>query len=102
MPGAMVVVNAIHTALQHGSLTSPPKHMKLMAAAGLVVLVSLFFHFLPLGWATLVSFVVVGFCTATLSYMWLQLGIWIDGTIPMLGIMLHRWVSAIEHKFEHS
>jgi hypothetical protein len=99
-PGTMVLITALHTSLQYGALRFPPTWHKLLLAFGLVLVVSLCFHFFHLGVATVVALFLVCTSTVILSVRWLEFGIWLDATLPTLGVILHRWVAVLEHGWQ--
>ena len=59
MPGAMILINAIHTALQYGTLWPPPSWHQWVVGFGVVAIVSVCFHVLSYGRATVVALLVV-------------------------------------------
>jgi hypothetical protein len=103
MPGALIVINAVYTALQAPriALQPPPPLLGKLLAAGLIVLVAIAFTFCSTGLATLVS-MLLAMSALTLSSWWLLgTGIWLDISVPLIGIIIHRWFASLEHWLGH-
>ena len=103
MPGALILINAAHTALQfpQAALYPPPLWQEWLLAGLLIAAVALFFTLLPLGAAMGLSLLLTLAVTLGANFSWLRAGVWVDVTLPVLGIVVHRWVGSIEHSWAH-
>jgi CHASE2 domain-containing sensor protein len=89
MPGAMVVINAVHSLLQHGSTTEPSIWTRIAIGLGLVIFNAVAFLFLRLFLAVLVGFLVIT-VVLVVTLQWLQSGSVLDVTAPSIGVLAHR------------
>ncbi len=93
MPGAMVVINAIKSLLAFGQLKEPKLWVSLLVQLGVVLLAawafSRFNSFVAVGVAATIIFVVL----IPLSFYFLKYGMWVEYSIPILALVIHRGIS---------
>lgn len=96
MPGALIIVNALHSLHQHGQLKPPPLWQRLLAEAGAILLLSLAFAWFRSFYGMLFSGVLVIAVLLPLSFRLFEYGIWLDSAIPLIVIQLHRMAQRFE------
>ena len=99
MPGALILVNAVHTALQfpRAVLHPPSPWLELPLAMVLIAVIALVFTLLSLSAATFVTLLLTLVAMLFANFWLLRAGVWVDVTIPVLGIFVHRWAASLEH-----
>jgi CHASE2 domain-containing sensor protein len=103
MPGALVLINAIHSLQQYGELTGSPWYVKLLIEAILIVMMSLAFAWFDSFWGMVVSGAVIILSLLPLSFMVFRYGIWLDFAIPLVAVQLHQMAEEFkEHYHKHS
>lgn len=90
MPGALVLINAIHSLQQYGELTGPPWYMKLLFEAFLIVMMSLAFACFESFWGMVISGAVIILWLLPLSFVVFRFGVWLDFAIPLIAVQLHQ------------
>ncbi len=96
MPGALIVINAIHSLLQYEEIDTLSFWDKIWLTASFIFVMSLLFAFVESIWATLISGLLVILIIVPISLMWwLESGIWLDFALPLLAIQYHQTVSDI-------
>lgn len=96
MPGALVLINAIHSLYQYGELTAPPLYVKLLVEAVLIVVMSLAFAMFNSFWGHAVSGTFIIMALLPFSFFVFRYGVWLDFGIPLLAVQLHKMVSEFE------
>ena len=96
MPGALVLLNAINTALQfpeEGSLRPAPWWLKWLSEIVVIVIVAFIFTFraLPIVFATLLSMLLAVVLILVVGRLWIASGILIGIAAPVIGIVIHKW-----------
>ena len=86
MPGSLILINAIHSLIQYGQMTTPPPWMQLLTATCLLVAVSLIFVRFPSMLGTVISLVVLVALLVPLSMYLFRFGIWLDFALPIVAI----------------
>jgi CHASE2 domain-containing sensor protein len=103
MPGALVLINAIHSLQQYGELTGPPWYVKLFVEAVLIAIMSLAFAWFDSFWGMVVSGAVIILSLLPLSFMVFRYGIWLDFAIPLVAVQLHQMAEEFkEHYHKHT
>lgn len=90
MPGSLILVNAMHSLVQHGQLNTPPIWLQLMTAAVLLVAVSLIFIKFPSMTGAIVSFVTVTLLLVPLSMYFFRYGVWLDFALPLTAVKVFQ------------
>jgi CHASE2 domain-containing sensor protein len=90
MPGALILVNAIHSLLQYGELGPPPLWLTLMLQVLLILIISLVFSRFDTFWGLLVSGGVVILLLLPVSIWVFRYGVWVDIALPLLAVQLHH------------
>jgi len=90
MPGAMVLVNAIHSLLQYGVLSPPPMWIMLLVQSLLILLISIIFSRFDSFWGLLVSGGMVILLLLPVSFWIFRYGIWVDFALPLLAVQFHH------------
>jgi CHASE2 domain-containing sensor protein len=100
MPGAMILINSIHSLSQYEELQPPSCMTEYGLLIVLLFLMSLLFagshHF----WAMLVSGALVIFLLVPLSVWFFQHGRWLDYAIPLVVVQLHNMTAECEEALE--
>jgi CHASE2 domain-containing sensor protein len=91
MPGAMMILNAVHAILEHGVLEPPRGPQRLVPALLLIVVVSLLFNFLQSTVASLASLALVTAAGVWLNVTWLDQGVWLDAALPAYALAMFKW-----------
>ncbi len=91
MPGALVLINAIHSRLQHGELHPPECWKMVLTEISLIVLMSLVFSYFSAFSGLLVSgFIIIFIFVPLLTFsLFDKYGVWLDFAIPLLAVQLH-------------
>lgn len=90
MPGSLILVNAMHSFIQHGQLNTPPIWLQLLTAAVLLVAVSLIFIKFPSMTGAIVSFVTVILLLVPLSMYFFRYGVWLDFALPLTAVKVFQ------------
>jgi CHASE2 domain-containing sensor protein len=106
MPSAMILINAIHSLLQYGTIESLTIGWKLLFQTGLIILVCVLsagFEYLIMKWFplrsnllsnllydfSLISWVFIILLIVPISIVLLRYGIWLDFVIPLMLIQIN-------------
>lgn len=90
MPGALIVINAIHSLLQHGEIKPSPIWLKLLLTAIAIILVSILFMYFSSFWSVIFTGTTIILLLIPLSIWQLGHGVWIDFALPLLGVQFHQ------------
>lgn len=96
MPGAMVVINAVHSLGANGFLHPPPVWMKFAIVACLVLMMSLVFAWLDSFPALLAASAFVLMLLVPVSFLMFRYGVWVDFALPLLAVQLHEFTAEFE------
>ena len=96
MPGAMVVVNAIHSLRVHGQLHKPDLWQILLIEAFLILMMSAAFALYDSVLAFVVSSAGVLLVLLPISYFRFRSGVWVTFALPLLAVQLHQVYRLIE------
>jgi len=100
MPGALVVINAIHSLQQSGELHRPHWFIAICIEVFSIIVMSLAFTRFNSFYGMLVSGVFVIVVMIPLSFWLFQYGWWLDFAIPLLAVQLHRMAAVFHHSHE--
>jgi CHASE2 domain-containing sensor protein len=89
MPGALIIINAIHSLLQYGELQRLSGWTEFGWMIAMIVIVSLFLTYFPQFWVTIVSGLLV-ISLIPMAVLWLGEGIWINFAFPLLAIHIYH------------
>jgi hypothetical protein len=93
MPGVLVLINALHSLLQHGEIEEINLELKLLINVILIVLLSIAFSI----WDSFWGKVVAGFCIiillVPLSVVMFGFGFWLDFALPLLTVQIYQIVA---------
>lgn len=95
-PGAMILINAIHSLSQHGQIKSPTLLEKLLIETVLIVFMSYVFARFNSFWGMLISGAFVVLLLLPLSFWRFKYGIWLDFAIPLVAVQLHQMAAEFE------
>jgi len=90
MPGALVLINAIHSLLQYGELKPPPLWIMLLVQALLIIFISAIFSRFDSFWGMLASGGLVILLLLPVSFWIFRYGIWVDFALPLLAVQFHH------------
>ncbi len=96
MPGAVVLINAIHSLLQYGQMGRPSVWLLLGLEFVLILGVSILFSIMGTYLAKIVSGVVVLVVLLPLTFSMFKYGLWLDFALPLLGVQLHELVAKVK------
>lgn len=96
MPGSLILINAIHSLLQHGQLSPPSIWLQLASAALLLVIVSLIFVRFPSVNGRRISFAAIIVLLVPLSMYFFRYGIWLDFIFPLSAVKIFQ--SVMDHR----
>ena len=95
MPGAMVLVNAIHSLFEFRIVESPSSVARLALGGFSVLIAAWAFATFPAVIASALSVAVMVVVTAAVSYYRLWPGVWLDATLPVFAIGVTHWASEV-------
>ncbi|MGR9088472.1 MAG: CHASE2 domain-containing protein [Gammaproteobacteria bacterium] len=102
MPGALVLINAIHSLQQYGELNDPPLYVKLLVDFLLIVVMSLAFAGFDSFLGMLVSGATIILALLPVSFVVFRYGVWLDFAIPLVAVQLHQMAEEFqEHRHRH-
>lgn len=84
MPGALVLINAIHSMLQYGELNAPPNWLLLLGVAFVIIMMSILFTRYPSFWGMTLSGLVIILLILPISFYLFKYGVWLNFAIPLL------------------
>lgn len=90
MPGAMIVVNAVHSILQHGEIQPPGLAVKLLVQSLLIIVMSLVFTRWKSFFGALVTYLLIVVAMLPVSLWLFKAGMWLDFALPLLAVQLHQ------------
>jgi CHASE2 domain-containing sensor protein len=97
MPGVLVLINALHSLLQHGEIEDINLELKLLINVLLIALLSIAFSV----WNSFWGKIVAGFCViillVPLSIVMFGFGFWLDFAIPLLTVQIYQIVAEWGH-----
>lgn len=96
MPGALILMNAVHTMLQHGELNAPPSWVLLAMVAVIIGLMSLLLIRFDSFWGMTFSGLVIIIIILPISFLVLEYGVWLDFAIPLLIVQLRQMAADYE------
>ena len=96
MPGAMVVINAIHSLGVNGQLRPPSVWTKLIVETVFIIMMSIIFAQLSslLGYLLCSVLVLIGL--VPISFLMFRSGVWIDFALPLVAVQLHEFAAEFE------
>jgi CHASE2 domain-containing sensor protein len=96
MPGAMVVINAIHSLRVHGQLHKPDLWQILLIEAFLIFMMSVLFAALDSVLAFVLSSAGILLVLLPISFLAFRSGVWVTFALPLLAVQLHQVYRLIE------
>jgi len=96
MPGAMVVINAIHSLGANGTLEPPGPVLRLTIVVLLVLMMSLIFAQLSSFFSFLVASALVLILLVPVSFLMFRFGVWVDFALPLVAVQLHEFAAEFE------
>ena len=95
MPGALVLINAIHSILQYGELNAPPNWLLLLMIAGVIVLMSFLLTYFDSFWGMTLLGLGIILLILPLSFYFFKYGTWLNFTIPLLIVQWRQMAADI-------
>lgn len=90
MPGALIILNSIHSLLQPGELNVVWWWLNLLIEAALIVVISVFFSVFGTSLGKMFIYLMVTFgLLFSLSLLQFPTGVWLDFAIPPLAVIFH-------------
>jgi hypothetical protein len=97
MPGAMVIINSIHSLLEFDELRAPNLWVTLAIETVLLVFISIMFAWLPTTWAKLLCGLGVFALMLPFSFLLFRgNGMWLSFALPLLAVEIHNIAADIE------
>ena len=87
MPGALIIINAIHTLLEHGEIKPLSAWLKFLTYLSLLVLMSLVLARFGYGWGSIILGLFVLFVLIPSSILLFSYGILLDFMLPLSAVM---------------
>ena len=100
MPGAMIIVNAVHSILQHGEIQPPGLLVKLMIQSVLIVVMSLVFMRWRSFVGAIITYALIVGAMLPVSLLLFKAGVWLDFALPLLAVQLHQVAKNFHEKIE--
>lgn len=92
MPGSLILINAMHSMIQHGQLSTPPVWLQLLTAAVLLIGVSFIFMKFPSLKGAIISFAVVIVLLIPMSMYLFRYGVWLDFALPLTAVKVFQLI----------
>lgn len=102
MPGSLILINAIHSLIQHGQMTTPAAWIQLFAAIVLLTAVSLIASRFPTPLGTLISLAVLIAILVPLSVYFFRYGVWLDFALPVAAVKFFELAMSQLRKHVHN
>ena len=96
MPGAMILINAIHSLLQYGQMERPSPWLLYGLELCLILIASFIFALTQTFTAKLISGFVTLILLLPLTFSFFKYGLWLDFALPLLGVQIHETVARWE------
>ncbi len=97
MPGSVVLVNEINSLLQPQPTLRENWLLTYLIEGTLIVLLSWFLIFFDPTLVSMIATTVTLCVLIVLSFTFLGAGVWVDVSLPLVGIQMHEWFSRAEH-----
>ena len=102
MPGVLIIINALHSLLQHSELKQIEWYWFGLIETGLIFVISFLFTIWNAFLAKVTSTVTVIVLLLPLSVICFGYGLWLDFALPLLGVSIHEFIADIEEtRAEH-
>jgi hypothetical protein len=96
MPGAMILINAMHSLLQYGQMERPSPWLLYGLELVLILIASVIFALTETFTAKLISGLVTLVLLLPLTFSFFKYGLWLDFALPLLGVQIHETVTRWE------
>lgn len=96
MPGAVVLINAIHSLLQYGQIQRPAAWIIFSIELVLIIFVSILFASLGSYVAKVISGLIVLALLLPTTFALFKFGVWLDFALPLVGVQLHEMIARAE------
>jgi CHASE2 domain-containing sensor protein len=100
MPGVLVLINALHSLMQHGEMEEIDLKFKLLINLVLIALLSIAFSIWDCFWGQIVAGFLVIIMLVPLSVVMFGFGFWLDFALPLLTVQIFQtvanWRSALQ------
>lgn len=90
MPGALVLINSIHSLLQYGHLKEPPIWIILLMEFVLIAIVSLIFALTDKFLGKLIASTTIVVILLPVSFLVFKHGLWLNFVLPLVAIQIHE------------
>jgi CHASE2 domain-containing sensor protein len=97
MPGSVILVNEINSLLQPQPTLRENLILTYAIEGVLIVLLSWFLIFFDPTLVSMIATTVTLLVLIVLSFVFLGAGVWVDVSLPLVGIQMHEWFSRAEH-----
>jgi CHASE2 domain-containing sensor protein len=99
MPGALILLNSIHSLLDKGGDIKPPTYCKtILIEFALIIVIALFFLVFGPFRGIVISFLFIFFVLLPISFGYFQTGVWVGLAIPLVAVILHHLYERLMHK----
>ena len=98
MPGAVVLINAVHSLGANGLLEPPSAVTKMLIVVPLVLLMVCLFAWLDTALAYLAASAVVLVLLVPISFFMFASGVWLDFALPLLAVQIHEFAAEYESR----
>ncbi|MEK8017458.1 MAG: CHASE2 domain-containing protein [Candidatus Parabeggiatoa sp.] len=96
MPGALVLINAIHSILQYGELNAPADWVLLLVITCVIVLMSFLLTYFDSFWGMTLSGLGIILIIMPISFWFFEYGIWLNFAIPLLIVQWRQMAADYE------
>jgi hypothetical protein len=96
MPGALILINAIHSLISYGEMKAPSRWVKIGIEIILIIIMTIAFSRFSSFWGMAISGGAIIVLLLPLSFFFFRSGIWIDFAIPLFAVQLHQMASEFE------
>jgi hypothetical protein len=90
MPGALILINSLHSLLQHGEIEEVSLVHKLLINILLITLLSIVFSIWNLFWGQVIAGVSVIIVLVPLSVFAFGFGYWLDFALPLFAVQIYK------------
>ncbi|RKZ84211.1 MAG: hypothetical protein DRR16_15345 [Candidatus Parabeggiatoa sp. nov. 3] len=92
MPGALLIVNVIHSVLQHEEIELSPTG-KLLTTVLFLVILSILFGMFPFWWSMTISGILTIFVLLPLTMVFVHYGMWFNIALPLIVVSIYQMVA---------
>jgi hypothetical protein len=102
MPGALVLINAIHSLMSYGQLQALPLWAIIALQVFVIILFCLMFSFFSSSWAAFLAGGAVIIALLPMSFWLFKYGVWLDFALPLLAVQIRELIARAQEGISDS